>query len=92
MLASLMPCLLAAQIGDRHVGLILLQDPDDLLLRKVAAPHALVLVVGQNELQTGLSPRGKVTLYTPDGSGLQKGDVERPARQGQVARQSFQST
>ncbi|WP_167768362.1 hypothetical protein, partial [Bradyrhizobium sp. MOS001] len=34
--------------------------PDDLLFRKAAALHALVLVVGQNELQTGLNPRGKV--------------------------------
>nr|WP_157158492.1 recombinase family protein [Bradyrhizobium sp. WSM1253] len=39
---------------------MLLQDPDDLLFRKAAALHALVLVVGQNELQTGLNPRGKV--------------------------------
>ena len=53
--------MLAAQIGDRHAGLMLLQDPDDLLFRKAAALHALVLVVGQNELQTGLNPRGKVT-------------------------------
>jgi hypothetical protein len=33
----------------------------DSCFRKAAALHALVLVVGQNELQTGLSPRGKVT-------------------------------
>jgi len=39
---------------------MLLQNPNDLLFRKAAALHALVLVVGQNELQTGLSPRGKV--------------------------------
>ncbi|MHC2575425.1 hypothetical protein ACVI1J_002923 [Bradyrhizobium diazoefficiens] len=52
--------MLAAQIGDRHAGLMLLQNPDDLLFRKAAALHALVLVVGQNELQTGSSPRGKV--------------------------------
>ncbi|MET4023718.1 hypothetical protein ABIC10_008860 [Bradyrhizobium sp. S3.2.12] len=32
-----------------------------MLFRKAAALHALVLVVGQNELQTGLNPRGKVT-------------------------------
>ncbi|WP_205124644.1 hypothetical protein, partial [Bradyrhizobium sp. MOS001] len=36
--------------------------PDDLLFRKAAALHALVLVVGQNELQTGLNPRGKVRV------------------------------
>jgi hypothetical protein len=52
---------LAAQIGDRNAGLVLLQDPDDLLFRKTIALHALVLVLGQSELQTGLSPRGKVT-------------------------------
>jgi hypothetical protein len=39
---------------------MLLQNPDDLLFRKAAALHVLVLVVGQNELQTGSSPRGKV--------------------------------
>jgi hypothetical protein len=39
---------------------VLLQDPDDLLFRKTIALHALVLVLGQSELQTGLSPRGKV--------------------------------
>jgi hypothetical protein len=32
------------------------QNPDDLLFRKAVALHALVLVVGQNERQTGLSP------------------------------------
>ena len=42
---------------------LLLQNPNDLLFRKAAALHALVLVVGQNELQTGLSPRDKVS-YT----------------------------
>ena len=59
--AGVADAMLAAQIGDRNAGLILLQNPDDLLFRKAAALHALVLVVGQNELQTGLSPWGKVT-------------------------------
>ncbi|NOJ46036.1 hypothetical protein HCN50_07200 [Bradyrhizobium sp. WSM 1744] len=36
-----------------------------LLFRKAAALHALVLVVGQNELQTGLSPWGKVNGLRP---------------------------
>jgi hypothetical protein len=35
--------------------------PDDLLFRKATALHALVLVMGQSELQPGLSPRGNVT-------------------------------
>jgi hypothetical protein len=52
--------MLAAQIGDRNASLVLLQNPDDLLFRKAAALHALVLAGGQNELQTGLSLRGKV--------------------------------
>src|SRR3954451_10485369 len=39
----------------------LLQNSDDLFFRKPFALHALVLVLGQSELQTGLSPRGKVT-------------------------------
>jgi len=51
---------LAAQIY-RDAGLVLLQNPDDLLFRKAAALHALVLVLGQNELQSGLTPGGKVT-------------------------------
>jgi len=52
---------LATQVGDRDPGLVLLQDPDDLLFREAAAPHVLVLSMGQNELQTGLSQRGNVT-------------------------------
>ena len=58
MLASLTP--FAAKIGHRNPGLVLLQNPDDLLFRKTIALHALVLVMGQSELQTGLSPWGKV--------------------------------
>ncbi|WP_298474475.1 hypothetical protein, partial [Phreatobacter sp.] len=46
---------------DRDPGLVLLQDPDDLLFREAAAPHVLVLSMGQNELQTGLSQRGNVS-------------------------------
>ncbi|WP_354098644.1 hypothetical protein, partial [Bradyrhizobium sp. S3.2.12] len=41
-----------------------------LLFRKAAALHALVLVVGQNELQTGLNPRGKVnSIAAPEEHG-----------------------
>jgi hypothetical protein len=40
---------------------VLLQNADDLLFRKAATLHALVLAGGQNELQAGLRPRGKVT-------------------------------
>ena len=60
--AGVADAMLAAQIGDRNAGLVLLQNPDDLLFRKAVALHALVLVLGQNELQTGLSPRGNVIL------------------------------
>jgi hypothetical protein len=52
--------MLAAQIGDRNAGLMLLQDPDDLFFRKATTLHALVLVMDQSELQPGLSPRGNV--------------------------------
>ncbi|WP_198419895.1 hypothetical protein [Pseudaminobacter salicylatoxidans] len=38
---------------------MLLQNPDDLLIREAAAFHVLVLSLGQNELQTGLSQRGQ---------------------------------
>ncbi|MDA9489709.1 hypothetical protein XI08_11345 [Bradyrhizobium sp. CCBAU 11361] len=35
---------LATQIGNRNAGLMLLQNPDDLLFRNAAALHGLVLV------------------------------------------------
>jgi hypothetical protein len=35
---------LPAQIGNRHASVVLLQNPDDLLFRKAAALHALVLI------------------------------------------------
>jgi hypothetical protein len=54
MLASLTPCLRHA---DRNAGLVLIQDPDDLLFRNRIA--LLVLVLAQSELQTGLSPSGR---------------------------------
>ena len=52
--------MLAAWIGDRNAGLVLNQDSDDLRFRKATALQALVLFAGQNELQLGLSSRGKV--------------------------------
>jgi len=52
--------MLPAKIGDRNAGLVLLQDPDGLFFRKTIALHALVLVLGQSELQPGLSPRAQV--------------------------------
>lgn len=44
-----------------HPGLVFLQNSDDLLFREAATFHVLVLSMGQNELQTGLGQRGKVT-------------------------------
>jgi len=71
--------MIAAQIGDRYAGLML-QDPDDLFFRKAAALHALALVVGQSELQTGLSPWSKVK-QSPFSDGVvchqQKGNDEK---------------
>src|SRR3954469_15964160 len=63
--AGVAAAVLAAQIGDRNAGLVLLQYPDDLLFRKAAAFHALVLVLGRSELQTGLRQGGKVTPAAP---------------------------
>ena len=37
-------------------------QPAQLLFQKAAALHALVLVMGQSELQPGLAPRGNVTV------------------------------
>ncbi|MEH2509460.1 hypothetical protein V1291_000814 [Nitrobacteraceae bacterium AZCC 1564] len=58
--AGVADAMLAAQISDRNPGLVLLQNPDDLLFRKTTALHALVLVMGQSGLKTGSSPGGKV--------------------------------
>ena len=64
----------AAQIGDRYAGLVLFQNPDDLLFRKTTALHALVLVVGQSELQPGLSQRGNVSADLGIGGVVLSGD------------------
>ncbi|VFU10505.1 conserved protein of unknown function [Methylocella tundrae] len=45
--------MLAAQIGYRNPGLVLLQYPDDLLFAETAALHSPVLIMGQSKLQTG---------------------------------------
>jgi hypothetical protein len=68
---------LAAQVGDRNAGLLLLQNPDDLLFRKAAALHALILVMGQSELQPGLSPRGNVKGFRAIGGRWHKGFLGR---------------
>ncbi|WP_185928353.1 hypothetical protein [Mesorhizobium sp. M6A.T.Ce.TU.016.01.1.1] len=60
--------MLAAQIANRYPGLVFLQNSDDLLFREAAAFHVLVLWMGQNELQTGLDQRGKVSLTPSCGS------------------------
>ena len=49
----------AAQVSDQNAGLVLLQNPEDLLFRKAAALHALVLVVGRSELSTWIKLVGK---------------------------------
>jgi len=53
---------LAAKVSHRKACLVLLQDGYDLLFRKPTTLHVLVLKLGQNELQTGLNPGGKVIL------------------------------
>jgi hypothetical protein len=45
--AGVADAVLAAQVGDRNPGLMFLQYPNDLLFRKAAALHALVLVVAR---------------------------------------------
>jgi hypothetical protein len=47
--------MLAAEISDRNPGFVLFQNPNDLIFRKPFALHALVLVLGQSEFQTGLT-------------------------------------
>jgi hypothetical protein len=75
--AGVADAVLAAQIGDRNAGLVLLQYPNDLLFRKATALHALVLVMGQSELQPGLSPRGNVRAFPNSVTGLQPPDFAR---------------
>lgn len=60
--AVIADAVIAAQIGDRHAGLMLLQNPDDPLFRKATALHAPVLFMDQSELQPGLTPRGNVSI------------------------------
>jgi hypothetical protein len=60
--------MLTAQIGDRNAGLMLLQDSDDLLFRKAATLHALVLVMGQNETSNWIKSvrQGQPVASGPD--------------------------
>ena len=41
---------------------MLFQDRDDLFFGKSVTLHALILKLGQNELQTGLNRGGKVSV------------------------------
>ena len=50
-----------AKVNHRKARPALLQDGYDLLFKKPTTLHALVLKLGQNELQTGLKRGGKVT-------------------------------
>ena len=59
-MASLTPCLRYRSATETPASCSF-KIPMICSVRKAAALHALVLAVGQNELQTGLSPRGKVT-------------------------------
>ena len=59
--AGIADAVLAAQLRHRRPGRVLLQDGNDLFFGKTATLHALVLKLGQNELQAGLSPGGNVT-------------------------------
>jgi len=43
-LGSYLTVMLAAKISDRHPDLVLFQNPDDLIFRKTATLHGLVLV------------------------------------------------
>ena len=54
-----------AKVGNRKARLVLFQDRDNLFFGKSATLHALVLKLGQNELQTGLNLGGKVTCDKP---------------------------
>ena len=51
----------AAKVGNRNAHLVLFPDRDNLFFRKSATLPALVLKLGQHELQTGLNRGGRVT-------------------------------
>lgn len=55
--------MLAAKICDRNTAFVFLQNPNDLLFSESTAFYILVLVLAQNELQTGLGRGGKVTIF-----------------------------
>jgi hypothetical protein len=55
---------LAAEIGRFHLGLVLLQDPNDLLFRMSLALHRLVLSKGQTPIHSGSIQGGNVTHPT----------------------------
>ncbi len=62
--------MLAAKIDDRHAGLMLLQNPDDLFFRKAAALHALVLVVTGANIKLNLACRARsdeISVHTGAG-------------------------
>src|SRR4029077_4424037 len=55
---------LAAEIGRFHPGLVLLQDPNDLLFRISLALHRLVLSKGQTPIHSGSIQGGNVNVKT----------------------------
>ncbi len=65
--AGIAHAMLATQVSDRDARLVLRQDADDLFFRKTTALHVLVLCLGQNELQAGLSPGGNVSDHDEHG-------------------------
>jgi len=62
--------------------MMLLQDADDLLFGETATPQALVLELGQSELQTGLVPRGNVTPNPSPSSGPSRPRPSSPSSDG----------
>lgn len=53
----------AAKLRDRHARLVLLQNADNLFVRKAVALHPLVLSMGQSLPQNGLFLRGEVRMF-----------------------------
>jgi hypothetical protein len=70
---------LAAQIRNGDASLVVLQYLDDLFFRKAAALHALVLLLGQSELQTWLKT-AKMTARPPCVT-MQRPDIAGEANQ-----------
>ena len=64
---------LAAQLRNRNIGLVHLQNPDNLLFANCTASFLLSSLLGRSQLQYRLGCRGKINLqYARDASSRER--------------------